>query len=810
MLNALLIIALLGQVAAQNVRPQIGYVYPPGGRAGTTVDVQLGSYDWTPDMQVFVHDPRLNIELTGPAGEFILTPPPYWFGNKAGIAQPPLAREVPARITIPSDMPPGPIRWQVANANGGSNVGTFMVGDLAEFIEPEKHAATLDVPSLPVVISGRISRITEIDNYRFKTTAAGLVNCRLDDRLGQPFSGMLSVRDANGMLLADAADTIGRGAVVMFAALADSTYTIQVRDIDFAGDRGYVYRLTIEQGPRVVATLPCVLARGKTTQLEIMGWGVATGSLQLESITQSVSVPANVAGDDYRFIFDTGSSRARATILLGEESDSLEPESNEPTQRQLTVPTALSGILDHLDADVQMPLDRYTVVAKKGDSLRFKVETARLNSPVDPSIVVLSPAGKELARNDDLPDTVDAAVVFAVPEDGVYEIQVSDYSGVEPSRASVYRLLIEDLESIVDFTLQAPDRLDVPIGGQAELVVKTARRGTWDERIDLKIESLPTGASVLEVPAKPTPPTPAKGEQRQAKKPGTGEVKMIIAAAADTSAGSQLATLVATATVNDRTIEHRFGPILISTTLKTRCKVKSAVQDGGRIVNRGTTYPADVLIERLEGYEGSIQLQMASAQQRQRRGIRGSELIVPAGVDQVQYPVFMPEWLETNLTARINVIGVAHVADSKGNVRHVTGIMDGFIVMSLEGALLKLSHEPSERVVTLEETIEIPLKVSRSVRLNEVVRLELLPDENHPHLAVAEPVNVLANEGTTTISLRIGKDPTLVGQRSVTIRATAMQNGRWPTVSETIVPLVIQIPSAAAEKFPTADKFLCR
>ncbi len=802
MLNALLIVALFGQVAAQNVRPQIGYVYPPGGRAGTTVDVQLGSYDWTPDMQVFVHDPRMKMELAGPAGEFILTPPPYWFGTKAGIAQPPLPREVPARITIPSDMPPGPIRWQVANANGGSNVGTFMVGDLAEFIEPDQHAATLDVPNLPVVISGRISKITEIDNYRFKTTAAGLVSCRLDDRLGQPFSGMLSVCDANGMLLADAADTIGRGAVVMFAALADSAYTIQVRDIDFAGDRGYVYRLTIEQGPRVVAALPCVLARGKTTQVEIIGWGVATGSLPLESITQNVSVPASASGEDYRFMLDTSASPARATILLGEESDSLEPVSNEPAQRQLAVPTALSGVLDHLDADVQMPLDRYTIAAKKGDSLRFQVEATRLNSPVDPSIVVLSAAGKELARNDDMPDTVDAAVVFAVPEDGLYEIQVSDYSGVEPSRASVYRLLIEDLESMVDFTLQAPDRLDVPIGGQAELVVKTARRGTWDERIELKIENLPTGASVLEVPAAPTPPLPAKGDKRPAKKPGAGDVRLTIAAAADASAGSQLATIVATATVDDRTIEHRFGPILISTTLKTRCKVKSAVQDGGRIVNRGTTYPADVLIERLEGYEGSIQLQMASAQQRQRRGIRGSELIVPAGVDQVQYPVFMPEWLETNLTARINVIGVAQVADPKGNVRHVTGIMDGFIVMSLEGALLKLSHEPSERVVTLAETIEIPLKVSRSVRLNEVVRLELVPDENSPHLAVAEPVNVPAKEGTTTISLRIGKDPTLVGEQSVTIRATAMQNGRWPTISETLVPLVIQVPSAATEKYP--------
>jgi hypothetical protein len=321
--------------------------------------------------------------------------------------------------------------------------------------------------------------------------------------------------------------------------------------------------------------------------------------------------------------------------------------------------------------------------------------------------------------------------------------------------------------------------------------VKTVRRGVWDEPITIQLENLPPGTSVLELPAKPAVPVPAKGAKAP-KKTGSGEVKLSVSAAADAAAGSQLATLVARATIDDRTIEHRFGPVLISTTIKTRCKVKSAVQDGGRIVNRGTTYPADVLIERLEGYEGPIHLQMASTQQRQRRGIRGAELQVPAGVDQVQYPVFMPEWLETSLTARMNVIGVAQVADPQGNIRSVTGIMDGFIVMSLEGALLKLSHEPAERIVKLGDTLELPLKVARSAKLLEEVRVELVPHEEHPHLAVAEPVTVHREETTVQLALRIAQDQQWVGKRSFTFRATALREGRWSTISETTVPLIIQ------------------
>ena len=47
--------------------------------------------------------------------------------------------------------------------------------------------------------------------------------------------------------------------------------------------------------------------------------------------------------------------------------------------------------------------------AKKGQVLRFTVEADRFGSAVDPSLIVLSADGKELARNDDVPGTSDAS-----------------------------------------------------------------------------------------------------------------------------------------------------------------------------------------------------------------------------------------------------------------------------------------------------------------------------------------------------------------------------------------------------------------
>lgn len=798
MTKLLLLITLFSQVAAQNVRPQIGYVYPTGGRVGTTASVQLGTYDWTPDMQVFVHNPSINLKLTGPVGEFKMTPPPFWFGAKASITQPPLAREVPAVFEIPDDQPIGPVHWQAANANGGSNLGTFFVSNIDEFVEPERHTDVIALPPLPLAVSGRIHKITDSDTYSFTAQANGLVTCRLHDRIGQPFNGVLTVRDQQERVVADAANTTGSAeTTVMFHASQGNVYTINVHDVNFSGDRSYVYRLTLEQGPRVVATLPCVLARGQATEVEFIGWGLVSGNLQLESVTREVSVTESIVQEHMDYVLKTEHGDVQVKLAVGVASDSRAPMSQDLAKRTLTCPTSVAGSFTEIDSASLMPIERYWLAAKKGDFYHLSVEAARWGSTADPSLTIVSSSGKELLRSDDAADSVDIHADFNVPEDGTYEITLSDLSGTKPSRAKVYRLSIENQESASEFTLQAPERIDIPLGGKIDLTAKTIRRGAWDEPIVLTLEDLPAGVTIPSAAAstdsKPAEavPTSSKSPPKRSKKVGPKEAKVTLNAANNVAAEAKLARLVATATINDQLVIRKSQPILISTTLKTRCVVKSAVQDGGRIVNRGTTYPADVIVERLEDFHGAIELQMAATQQRQRRGIIASNILVPAGESEVQYPVFMPEWLETNLTARMNVIGIAQVPDPLGNIRHITGIMDGFIVMSLEGALLKLTHEPQERVVRLGSNVEIPLKISRSNKLPEMVRIELVPDDEGPDTVSCQPVEVPANSQISSITLNIGSQPHLVGKRSVTLRATALQNGRWPAIAETTVPLII-------------------
>src|SRR5262249_37054317 len=139
------------------------YVYPPGGKAGATVAVHLGGAEWTPDMQFFVHDRRVKLDVLGLPSELLIPPPPYWFGAKGRLTALPLLRELPAKFTLPADLPPGPVRWQAANANGATSAGVFVVGDGDELIEDETRTVPQPLPTLPVTVNGRLLKNEEVD-----------------------------------------------------------------------------------------------------------------------------------------------------------------------------------------------------------------------------------------------------------------------------------------------------------------------------------------------------------------------------------------------------------------------------------------------------------------------------------------------------------------------------------------------------------------------------------------------------------------------------------------------------------------------
>jgi len=287
--------------------------------------------------------------------------------------------------------------------------------------------------------------------------------------------------------------------------------------------------------------------------------------------------------------------------------------------------------------------------------------------------------------------------------------------------------------------------------------------------------------------------------------PPTGDTFPVpLECAKDAPATATLVTITGTAKVGDATVTkpvlgdlktdlaprtpdaNRVPQLLAAATLKAPFKVKAAEADGGRRIPRGSTHLAPILIERTDGFAGEIVLDMSAAQQRHRQGIRGPALTVPPGVKAIDYPVFLPEWLETTRTSRIGLNALALVPDAKGTPRWVQTAMEGQITMSIEGALLKVTHDAGELAVEAGLPFDIPLRLARSPKFADVVAVELVVPDELKGLVSAKPLTIPSNKSAVPLAAETKADKRLVGTWHLTIRATGKFHGH-PVVSETVV-----------------------
>ena len=224
--------------------PSLGYLFPPAVERGKTTSVQLGGFDLTPDMQVFVHDSPAELSLHGPLGPHLVPPRPYWEGPRVFAPALPLPREFPARITLPETHATGLVFWQMANANGATSTATFLVSEHQEITEERFRNEPMTLNSIPIGVSGRLSRLAEKDIYHLHSQADQQI--KIDcwaRRLGSDINLAIQVYDTEQQTLVDEVDTEGRDLQISFSAKAASNYSIVVHEADFRGAAHFIYRL---------------------------------------------------------------------------------------------------------------------------------------------------------------------------------------------------------------------------------------------------------------------------------------------------------------------------------------------------------------------------------------------------------------------------------------------------------------------------------------------------------------------------------------------------------------------------------------
>lgn len=760
--------------------PEIGFVFPPGGKAGTTVEVKLGGVNWTPDLQFFVFDDRVRLEPHGALGRLQLPEPPYLIGPKA-YYPPPLPRELAAKFVIPADVPSGPIRWQVANANGTSQTGIFIVSNELELLEDENRSEPQRLERIPITISGRLRHNEEIDRYRFRSETTGPVTCTLAARsLGSQLNGVVEVRNARGQLIVEEVDSRGTDVRLTLAAVAGDEYLLNVRELDFRGHQAFVYRLSLAYAPSALAALPAGGARGETRDVEFIGVGVKTGAPVVESVTRKVAFPidAGSASLDYRLETPFGNT-APFRLLV---SDLPELVHTEATPLELKLPSAVTSVFTERDR-----IGRYHFSAKKAEVWDFDVWSARLGTPLDLTLSIVDTNGKEIASNDDSPGTTDPSLSLSVPDDGTFEIVVRDQSAEHLSSTSIYRLAAYRAEP--DFRLEMPQRLNAPLGEKSEFQIKAVRVGGFREPITIAISGLPSG---ITHPAEMVIPAEAT------------ELKVPLQADVNAASGASLVRIVGAAKLGERELkraaraqaggslvsirgdENFVDQMLVAATMKPRVRIWP-VESDERTVNRGSTHPAEIGIERLNGFQGEMGIQMDSRQPHKfRQGMFGADIIVPAKRDRVFYPVFVPQMAETLDAYRLSLVAVAKVPDPRGNVRYLLSRMQDTVSIGItvEGALLKISS-PLQRIqAKAGQPIDVPIVISSSPRLHSPVRLEFAAPPELAQLVQAEPMDLPRGMEETKFRIQPANSQSVTGTFTFQIRAVAQEAGDVPELDD--------------------------
>ena len=333
-------------------------------------------------------------------------------------------------------------------------------------------------------------------------------------------------------------DTFGADPFLDLTLPSDGRYVVKVHDVVFAGSNDYPYRLTLHDGPHLDAISPVVAAPGVPATFTLIGRNLGglpapelsvdgrpverkqvtiapPAALELDPTHPSPSLVSSSAavrrGFEYALTTPAGTSNR---LFIAEAIDPvvIEEETNNDNEhpQEVTVPCDISGSFG-----APNDVDIYRFKAKKGDVFWIEASADRLGSAADPAFLVQRVVEKappqDLLTGEDLPDqggagrfntrTVAAGMRWPVPDDGIYQVVVSDlYSSQRGDPRLVYRLNIrpERPDFRVFLVPNAPnliDSLTLRAGGRASAYVVAWRTDGFAGPIRVEARDLPPGVS---------------------------------------------------------------------------------------------------------------------------------------------------------------------------------------------------------------------------------------------------------------------------------------------------------------------------
>jgi len=549
----LLAASAAGGARAASNPPSISYVFPPGGRQGTTVEATVGGVYLKAATAVRITGAGVTATvLPATATDDTAAAPRAAKAKKPKTSEDREEETIRIAVAIAPDAPPGLRDLRVVTPGGVSNRYRFLVGTIREMAETEpnsKPAEAQPLGELPVVVNGQILS-ADRDVYRFRAGAGETIVCEAKGQAIQPFipdavpgwlQATLAVCDADGRELAYADDfRFKPDPVLIWRAEKDGEYLVRIEDALYRGRDDFVYRLTVGALPTITDVYPLGGRRGTTVPVALTGANLDASSLD-------VALPADAPATQ-RVTLTRGSLATNGVpFAAGDLQETSETEDNgSPEKANRVAPgTTVNG-------RIQTPgdVDCFVFAAEEKQTLVIDVRARRLDSPLDSVIVLRDAKGKQLAANDDTVDPAcqwmthhaDSQLVHTFAAAGDYTVTLRDIQG-KGGAAYAYRLSIAAPQP--DFALRIlPDNPRIAPGDTLALTADAVRIDGFDGEIALALDGLPPGFTVrgAVIPA------------------GQSDVRFTVTAPSDLPPGELTPTLSGTAEIEGRTVTRRATP----------------------------------------------------------------------------------------------------------------------------------------------------------------------------------------------------------------------------------------------------------
>src|SRR5262245_40463166 len=212
-------VLLVTGVAAAQTGPQLLTVFPPGAKAGETVEVTCAGAFFDGNEKLLFSGKGFTAESQGAA---VASKQP---GGQPG--QP--TATVKFKVTAPKES--GTYDVRVVTKSGLSNPRTFVVGNLTETneSEPNNDVGQAQKITLDTTVNGVVTNPTDVDFVSFKAKAGQnvVVYC-LTTSIDSKLSADIMVATPDGKPLASNRSYRGGDAVLDFKAPADGEYVVRV------------------------------------------------------------------------------------------------------------------------------------------------------------------------------------------------------------------------------------------------------------------------------------------------------------------------------------------------------------------------------------------------------------------------------------------------------------------------------------------------------------------------------------------------------------------------------------------------------